>query len=310
MKRWLGIVIALTVLGTGFAMTLRTAIITSADANAAALLEDTDSPISVTQKLYDFFERESHSTYPLLARLRPYLTSTHLPSALRLPHGVIEIFRMEGTCDDAARALIYLLDRQGISARPWNMIGRENAHTAVVAEIEGKKFLLDPYYGYAGPLKKPKPLDKTSNRDFYKDYEKRAMGAAGETLTIPIRIPAKQLVLGTIDGDGDDVRKAMQNNRMTPVGSYLGHKFERGWTREWVAKVPLRMDFILTRHPDSGILRTLAPSPVVDGTKLSWHLLKGEKIISEDGKAPISLLRLNSYIDIDQIIITPEGDTP
>jgi hypothetical protein len=314
MKRWLGIVIALAVLGAGLAMTLRTALIERAEANADALLEETDGPVSTTQRLYDFFEHDNHTTYPALARLRPYLTSDYLPAALRFPHGTIELFMMEGTCDDAARALIYLLHKQGISARPWNMIGRENAHSAVIAEVDDKKLLLDPYYGYAGPLDHPKPLDETSNRDFYKDYDKRAMGAAGESLTIPIRIPAKQLVLGTIDGDSDDVRKAMQNNRMTPVGFYLGHKFERGWIREWVAKAPLRMDFILTRRADSGILRTLAPAPALHGTKLSWHLLKGEKIISEDGKAPISLLRMNSYIDIDQIIITPDngttGDTP
>lgn len=287
-----------------------------------------------TRKLYALFFKDGYQVLPKIARLRPYISNSKIPSPLRTPPGALELYTLEGWCDDAARALIYILNKKGIKAEQWNMQGPHAAHAAVRVHFkDGTTALLDPFYGYTSivngvpqdpidirnalrqgqPAKKfLKPFDKESNDAFYAEFGTYFMGAQGEPLTIKAQIPPleKPLTLGTLDGNSRDVYGQLMQNDMTITWDYVGHKYDRGWTREMLASAPVQVQIILTHQPKNGILRTFTPAPAVDGTKLTWNLLKGEKIRSEDAKAAISWTRLKSYIDVDQIVITPEGATP
>jgi hypothetical protein len=318
-------------------ISFRAIVIHKADEKTRQLMSQTDESIppalQATQAIYKNFSKNGYERHKILARLRPYLSNDRLPDFMRIPPGAIELVTNEGWCDDAARALIYTLENYGMTAHQWNMQSPRRAHSAVVANLPSPA-LLDPFYGYhslsngkpGDPLQIQKqmkggqplaasgltPLDEKSNHEFYKDFGMMFMGAQGTPLTITAQIPVtdKPLELGAADGNYADARTAIMRNNMTMTWEYTGHKYDRAWTRELVAQQPLQLDIILTKAPDNGVIRTFSPAPTVDGTKLSWNLLKGEKIISEDAKAAISWTRLNSYIDVDQIVITPKGDTP
>ena len=289
---------------------------------------------TATKLLYFSFSKNGYKNNPGMARLRPYLSNGKMPGMFRTPPGAIELVTLEGWCDDAARALIYILAHKGIKAEQWNMQGPHAAHAAVRAHFDdGTTALLDPFYGYTsivdGKAHDPlavrdamkrgqsskgllAPFDENSNDKFYAEFGTYFMGAQGEPLTITAQIPAtdKPLSLGTLDGNSRDVYAQLMRSDMTITWDYVGHKYDRGWTREMAAQEPVQVQIILTHKPNAGILRTFTPAPAVDGTKLTWNLLKGDKIISEDAKAAISWTRLKSYIDVDQIVITPEGATP
>ncbi len=275
-----------------------------------------------TQRLYQMFRHETYADHPILSRLRPYISNARLPDFIRIPTGATETVMMEGWCDDAGRALTYILSKRNVESRQFNFVGPSNAHSAVIAQFD-KPALLDPYYGYhtitqngvvppeeAAAKHALIPIDEKSNRAFYAHFDKLSMGAQGDEMTITAALPAKKVTLGSIDGKTDDARDDMMKNDMTPMWNYIGHKYDRGWTRELIADEAMQVDIILTRPANENVLRTLTPAPVVNGTKLTWNLLKGDKIISKDGLAGISWTRLKSYIDIDQMLITPTGEQP
>lgn len=296
-----------------------------ADTQAENLLKSarSDRKIETAERaaflIYKSYAKDGYSddSVAKTTMLRRVYTNRLMPSLFRVPEGAFELAMMQGWCDDAARALIYTLAKENIPAKQWNMQGPASAHAAVVAEIDGERMLLDPYYGFYSvrdgkpvPPEKAKDnlvaFDKNSRRGFYDGYDDLAMGAAGEPLTITANIPPDAITLGALDGSSGDMRAALGKARMTLVWDYAGHKYDRGWTRELVAGGQVKVEIILTQAANENVLRTLSPAPTVDGTKLTWHLLKDGKITSQDGKAGISLARLNSYIDVDQIVITPE----
>lgn len=303
--------------------------------------------INATYYVFSHFQRETTAGHPILAFLRPYLSNEHLPNIIRVPTGAIETITGEGWCDDAARSLSYILGHRNIASKQWNMIGNNVGHSALLVDLGGggavntmkqsltdTTALADPYYGYVtinngnayspyrihNALHEGKsvegmlvPLSSKSNAEFYRKFGTFFMGAQGDPMAITIDLPPldrKQLALGIVDEKSDDELNATLLANMTPTLDYVGHKFDRGWVRELVAHEPMRIDLILIQTPDKGVLSTFTPPPQVDGKKLSWNLLQDEKIISNDGKATISWTRLNSYIGIDQILLTPLGATP
>lgn len=328
-KRLACIALALAVTLAGLYLTFRTVLIHKANARVEAILADADlqnpvaTSLQATQNLYSTFQKHDYRDHKILARLRPYVANARLPEFIRVPAGVTELVTNEGWCDDGARALIYTLDKAHITARQWNIQGLTTAHAAVVVNLEDTTALLDPFYGYHSiPNGVPVPpqdaaakhalvaMDKNANHKFYKNFDTYFMSAQGDPLVITATLPNKTTTLGVIDGQSGDVSRAGVAHDMTKMWDYIGHRYDRSWVRELRAPVQMKVDIILTEPANESALRTLSPAPTVDGTKLSWNLLKDQKIKSEDGKAGISLTRLNSYIDIDQIIITPEGDTP
>jgi hypothetical protein len=328
-KRLACVALALAVTLAGLYLTFRTVLIHKANSRVETILAGADlqnpvaTSLQATQNLYSTFQKHDYRDHKILARLRPYIANARLPAFIRVPAGTIELVTNEGWCDDGARALIYTLDKAHITARQWNIQGLTTAHAAVVVNLNGTTALLDPFYGYhsipnGAPISPEKAagknalvaIDKNANRKFYKDFGTYFMSAQGDPLVITATLPKQKTTLGKIDAQSADVRSAGVAHDMTKMWDYIGHRYDRSWVRELRAPMQMKVDIILTEPANESALRTLSPTPAVDGTKLTWNLLKDQKIKSEDGKAGISLKRLNSYIDIDQIIITPEGDTP
>lgn len=340
LKRFLAALLLLAVLSGAFFLTTKYYFVRSADAQVSAILakaknnDQVQTADAAARHLYEIFSKRGYVEHPYLARLRPYLSNRSMPGIFRIPPGALELNTLEGWCDDAARALIYVLAKEGIHAEQWNMQGPHAAHAAVKATFDnGTAVLFDPFYGYSsiahGAAQDPivvrdamrngakadtllTPFDAQSNMKFYSEFGTLFMGAQDEPLTITANIPSLStpLILGTVDNNSRDVYGALMKNDMTMTWHYAGHKYDRGWTRELVAPQDMQVEIILNRTPNDGILRTFTPPPTVDGTKLRWDLLTGEKIVSKDAKAAISPAHLSSYIEVDQIVMTPKETTP
>lgn len=157
------------------------------------------------------------------------------------------------------------------------------------------------------------PLGKKSERRFYKDIKNMHMTSEGSDLTISADIPLisdnTPILLGKIDGNEKDVKAAARKINMTPYWYYMGHKYNREWVRVLEAHQPVRIEFTLTQEAENGVI-TSTPKPQIDGKTLIWNLQKGDKLMLYDGKARISLKRLNSYINVDQIAIYPNYKAP
>ena len=338
MKRAVFILFILAVLLLGAYLAFRSTLISRADDYAYSLekrfSKQTDFALHLTKNIYEDFGKNGYEKHPTLARLKPYLENDVMPEFMRFPDGVLEIYMMEGWCDDASRALVYILDYHGLESKQWNMQGPHSAHSAVAVYFEPFPMLYDPFFGYYTDVKPAyndikdirdqmrkgkkladtplKPIDENSKGAIYEDFGDMVMGPQGEPLTLSYALPGtkEKLELGKIDGDSLDALLATEKQNMGTVWNYIGHKYDRGWSRELTAPQNLQLQIILIEPANESVLRTFEPAPQVDGTKLSWNLLKGEKIISHDGLAGISFRHMNSYIGIDQIIITPQGETP
>ncbi len=259
--------------------------------------------------------RIGDETRPLLVRLRPILTNYRLPSWISFPGGAIETLYAGGWCDDAARMLQFILAQYDLPSRQWNMVKPDGAHSALVVDLPGDRMIFtDPFYGaiatdqngnLVGPYTKDirfQALSDNSDLAFYRNFKDVVMAARSEEMTLRASIPSGlPLTLGVLDGSANDVQSDSIKNRLSPYWTYMGHRYDRAWTRILKASKPVKVTFILTDNIDKGVLTSNKP-PVVSGKTLIWVLDKDEELIFTDSKAMLSLLRLNSYMPIDQII--------
>lgn len=303
----------------------RSFIIMKAEARAKALtsenITDTDSLIrTLTKTVHDLYlEQRSVRDYPLLIKLRPYITNHRLPAFIKVPEGAIETLYPVGWCDNTARMLAFLLHRKGFKTRQWNMITPISAHAALVVDFpDGRTVYLDPYHGVVaedesgvltGPYKAQKftPLSAQSDVSFYKNFDQVMMAAQGERLDMHVDLPGAEmlpLTLGKIDGHSDDVKSAGAKNALTPHWSYLGSRYDRSWVRSFKAVSPVTLTLTLTKSLDPGIMTANKP-PAIKGKTLSWALDENEELAFADGSARFSFFRMNSYIPVDQIVIEP-----
>ena len=134
------------------------------------------------------------------------------------------------------------------------------------------------------------------------------MAAEGDELLIAATLPELKgsipVEIGKIDGNDLDVKGEGSGFGMTPYWNYMGHKYNREWVRSLLAPQDMSVKMILLEEAEEGVL-TAEPKPLVEGKTLSWDLNAGEKITFRDGLAKISWRRLNSYIGVDQIVISP-----
>ena len=286
--------------------------------------------IEITRIVFDRFEHKWPSEVPLL-RFRPYISSRKLPEFIKFPEGVIDTIIQAGMCDNAVRMLHFVLKQKGYESVQWNMVTDRAAHSALLVFVHGeRRALLDPFYGYAGYDKEKGrllppdeihtalldgkkvddaflPLSKKTKRSFYKDFRSVRMAAITRNLDITATLPHIDngpLLLGKINGDGDDILKAAGEQGMTPFWNYAGHKYDRSWVRILKASQDVRLEIILTANVENGVI-TSDPRPQIEGNKMIWDLKAVDEIKFHDGKGKISWKRLNSYIDIDQIAIYP-----
>ena len=287
--------------------------------------------IALATEIYHRFDRDDPKNSFML-RLRPYLTNRRLPDILRLQSGVIETHIETGLCDNAARMLAFLLQREGYDSVQWNMVSNHAGHSALLVTLrDGRQAMLDPFYGYAtvdganGALTHPhnvrdamrkgqsfskgfRALDEQSSPKFYQDFANTNMAAEGEDLRIEATLPALEngvpVMLGDINGKPKDVKRAAMKHGMTPYWQYTGHRYNREWVRVLNAPEAVTLVITLTQNAEDGVI-TATPKPVVKDKELIWHLDAGDAITFRDGQAKISLKRMNSYIDVDQIAIYP-----
>lgn len=283
----------------------------------------------------EFGHYVDNSRHPLI-RLRRFLRASFLPPFLKVPDGIIETIVNKGWCDDAARQTIFLLSRYNIAAQPFYIFlpttGDEvSGHVAVIVTSTGEKsrFIVDSFLGYA-TIRDGRPIDPVDVRSAlrkgqswtyfftplgtkaedgpYPHFARAFMAAAGEDLDLTATLPAlngKVLVLGGEDQSGMDVLREAPKHGLMPIWHYAGHKYDRGFTRYLQAREPVKIEFLLLSPPDSKILRTMSPAPYVEGARLVWFLGPDEKIVFKDRLAGLSFSRLNSYIDVDKITVTP-----
>lgn len=265
--------------------------------------------IEGTTKLtfHTYEDNKTQNQSPWLIKLRPYLTNHRLPSALKLPEGAIETLYPVGWCDNASRMQKFLLSRKSIQSRQWNIILPDAAHAALIVSTPSGPQYADPYYGVIQNEQGAyTPISKDSNIALYKNFDAAMMGPEGQPLTITAAIPALKtpLILGEINGDDRDLQGALNTQNMTPHFTYIGHRYDRGWTRILKPQSDVKVTFTLIDDFDPKAL-TSNIAPIINGKTLTWTLKANEPLIFEDAKARLSLKRFNSYIAIDQIRIEP-----
>lgn len=297
---------------------------------------------SVTAHIFAHFTRYGYEPHaaPFWMWLRPVLTSRYLPSLWRVKPGVLETLARAGWCDDAARHLSFVLARRGYDSRQWNMVTPVAGHSALMVFLApDKPVLMDPYYGYVtragsaylspGEARTRMargqslsrvfvPLGPAADKTFYRDFAQADMHAQGEAVTLTTLLPRdRELDIGNIDGDHQDVVARTIQRRLKPVWDYVGHRYDRAITRQMTAARDTEVSITLTARPTRAILKTLSPPPErVEGNTLIWPLKKGQSITFSDGLAGFMPSCLCSYIPIDQIRLrahlssSNKGDTP
>ena len=282
----------------------------------------------VTKHVHELFHsNKNDKNFPLLLRLRPYLTNEKLPKFISLPEGMIETISPYGWCDNAARMTKFVLAQDGIKSRQWNMVTPTAAHAALQIRYNEKEVLIDPFYGVipegvdgnslsaeAAKNEKQKGrnpfvlIASTSNIEFYESFENVMMAAQGDPLELlsNISLDKGELKIGKIDGSSYDVYKEGVKNKISPHWTYIGHRYDRSWTRKLSVDEPAKVTFVLTKEPLKKVI-TSNEEPIISGNKLTWVLDEGEQLIFNDGEAGFLWSDLKSYIEVDQIIITPLG---
>ena len=136
----------------------------------------------------------------------------------------------------------------------------------------------------------------------FQDVELSVQGAEFEwsvTLDLGGR---NHLQLGVLDGLSAGTGDAAAKEKLGVHWNYLGHRYDRGWTRTLVAAQATKITFYLVDDPRPGII-TSDQQPTIRGRAVTYVLEKDEALKLHDGRATISILSLNSYISVDAIKI-------
>lgn len=291
-------------------------------------LSDDQLIIKTTKYVHQNFEKTDIGNVWQL-KFRPYITNKRLPEFIRLKTGVIETLIPRGMCDNASRTLAFILEQRDFSSTQWNMVSLLNGgHSALVTTKNNNTVFADPFLGVVAQNKQSQlispieaqtrisqnnsiektiiKLDENSKTSYYEAMPEMFMAAEGESLEIKSKIPKpiEKITLGTIDGSNEDVKADKLIISTMPYGHYVGHKYNREWIRTYQAQSPIKIEIILTEQPEQGVL-TSEPPATISGKKLTWTLNTNEKLTFHDGQAKINWQRLNSFIPVDQIIITP-----
>lgn len=300
---------------------IRMTVVIHAEQIAEKLIAENKTPEAVTAYIFQEYKNVDNSDNPLIFKWRPYLTNHRLPKWIAFPEGAIETVYSYGFCDNAARKLAFILSQQNIDSLQWNMTKPDAAHAVLLATINGKQILLDPYLGVIGPdprvakeeiLKNPshdpfKKLSTDSDKiEFYKNFGTVTQAAQGQDININAHVNLQneeRIILGTIDGLSRDVRSAGRGKDITGAWAYLGHRFDRARVRKFSLSEPARITFILADDYTDNVKNWNIEPDIQQDDKLVWVLEEGQELIFRDAEAKISLWRLNSYIPVDQVII-------
>ena len=334
MKRILKILTLVMILGLASWLMTKSVLTKMAEGNANTIISlasegnafdrDAEKLIAIAAEISESFEQIDPALVPLY-KLRPYITNERLPKFLRLETGVMETLLQKGLCDNTARMVSFVLDQKGYQSVQWDMVTPSGGHAANLVTLpDGKNVYVDALFGVIAVDKKGDLIDaheaykriKKGNRvedvfqaltdkseyKFYRNFENVSMGSENEPLHIKAVIPAfeESLTLGEIDKSGKDVQRASARHDMGTVWNYAGHKYNRNWVRVLQASQSVRVVVTLVSDVEDGVI-TSEPKPVIKGKDMVWDLKVDETLKFYDGRAKISLKRLNSFIEVDQI---------
>lgn len=271
----------------------------------------------------------SDAPVPFIMRARPYLTHRFIPEFLRVQPGAIDTLYLDGLCDNAARTLVYVLNKNGFEAAQFNMVTPSSAHSAVIAKTpDGRRLLLDPDKGVVpvenGKVMSPEQaqarmrnggprgpvwsgLSPSADTGFYEQFTRTRFARQGSRLEIDasVVLPGGQAVqLGKPDGSSADVSNEGGQAALSPYWHYIGSRYDRAWVRRMHFAQATRMTIVLTESPRIDLVTT-DRIPKITGRTLVYEFKAGETLRFEDGRAGFDWFRLRSYQDIDYIRFDP-----
>ncbi len=283
--------------------------------------------IDLTKRVYEIYLTSDPQEKPFLLKLRPFVTHTGLPAFLRVEPGAIEVIELRGHCDASARTLAYLIQKLGYQAVQLNLIGRRGgAHTIVrVYRPDGTTFLVDPHTGLVpivdqnvlsgsevssyqtagmAPEEIWQPVsDSAKFHPVFLQFPDFIQAEQGSTTVLPAvipQIPETGLRVGTLDGSSEGTGDAAGELGLPVYWDYLGHRYDRGWTREMSFHQDARVTFVLIEDVRAGVITT-DKQPQVTGNMVVYEVSAGETLKFHDGRADINWRTLNSYQLIDSI---------
>lgn len=241
--------------------------------------------------------------------------SRRIPALLRLPTGLLEAAAGTGECSGQMRGLVYLLSRQGIEARQFDIFARTFTHTAMQARIGGRWVLLDPYLGVAfrrtdGRLASfddiqanmsaltPVALfaDRPPRMAGFYDRLDGAVGAfSGDQIKIPVWIDGRRLPLsiGTRDGRTADVESDAVALKTGAATSYLGPRLGSGMDRQLIVSnvvgsgvVQVTFEFV-----DRAVVLSKVATQPPDACRSAPGLLACTVAIGPEGSGRLVLLQ-------------------
>lgn len=101
----------------------------------------------------------------------------------------------------------------------------------------------------------------------------------------------------------DDVADDGKSEGLSVYWHYLGHRFDRGWTRVLKAPVAMRVTFDTVEDIWPGLLTAGRPPTGLSDRKLWYDLAVGDTLELTDGKATRNFWKLRSYVDVDRITL-------
>ena len=112
--------------GEGYLISKADAVIEQMIAEAEQEFGDDEEAkvIALTSSFYESFDEDAPGSY-LLHKFEPYLSNKRLPSFIKVPPGVIDVYVMRGMCDSAARGLMWGFQR-GAQIRSMGYGGQTN----------------------------------------------------------------------------------------------------------------------------------------------------------------------------------------
>lgn len=273
----------------------------AADRKAERILETVrhDDPEATVEALGRYaakhFREESGGLYGWL----PLFYHRRLPEPVRMRHGTLDILVFRGQCSDMARALGFVLRRDGFEVVQHDIVAPSSGHSALSIRMpDGRWVYADPFFGVVFrqddrilslaevqdlvetgvPITElANPLVEEARLAFYDEIGEAYHARLGEPLDVTIALPLDEpLVLGELDGSYEDVDAEAMALGLTSHLFYLGPRFDDDFSFRFVPEGstdrPWRIAFDLTEPVDPDVLPKSNVEPEIDGNRLIYEI--------------------------------------
>ncbi len=267
------------------------------------------------------------SAKPWFAKIQCIATSKYVPGALRTSTSAFDIAYPADNEKAANQLLVYILEQQGIDVEMWDIVSPHATKQAVIVKVDNgasykyldpidgvvalyeNKLILGPYAArllissgadYRSLFLK---LNEDADLSFYKDFEGAMFAPPGYPLYINVAAPVleESLVLGEVDGKGDDVAEAATKWELTRYFDYLGAKHGGHVLRRMYFTQAAKVSLTLVEDVDMKVVTTNI-EPKVEGRTLVFEIPEDEALVF-DGNTEVLDRKPGDFISVDQIII-------